>query len=130
MCQEMRIDCEDMLNNRGIVKNRPVMMNITSLTPFAKGRVLESSIPDNKGEPIKITLVSRMNTAKSEIDIGIGDDWHYKPFLSLKGDHGNIEFFKSTGSARAGLIKYTRRAGIQDARKWKEVVDALKQQGQ
>ena len=122
--REMHIDCVDLLNARGIVRVPPVFIH--ELLPiFIKGRVLKSSILEDEGEQIKLTIFStkRNPTKDSEIVVGIGGFKHNEPFLYLGRDHSSIKvFFKGSG-----LIDI-RSANLQDARQWKEVVDAIKQQ--
>ena len=133
ICREMRVDCENLLNAHGIVKTRPLSMyHVSSISLFvnAKGRVLESSTIDDEGEEIAVTIFStKINPAKySEIIVRIGEDFEYnESFLSLKRDHGNIKIVQPRSG---GYVNHIRRANLQDAREWKEVVDALKNQNQ
>jgi len=131
MCRNMRIDCEDLLNARGIVKIRPGTLFIFEHGPFGKGKVLESSITDDKGERTKLNIFSTgEDPAKSsEIiialpRIGVGEDWINKPFLSLKKDSGSIDVFRA--GSRLEYPRLTRKATLKEANAWKKVVDAVK----
>ena len=126
----MRIDCVGLLNASGIVKTRPFGLAGLSITPFGKGRVLESSILDDNEKRIALSVFStKVNPAKySEIIVRVGDDedseQNGQPFLSLERNHGNIKVLQGMS------INCIRRANLKDAREWKEVVDALKEQKQ
>lgn len=57
-------------------------------------------------------------------------------YISLRRDHGEIyvqepfPFFRTGVENSAASKKLVRRANLQDARDWKEIVDALKEQRQ
>lgn len=125
ICREMRLDCEGLLNAHGTVKRPNFFISLF------KGKVLETSIVDD-GSPIELDLLSfnkESATKSSEIIILIQE---YRPYLNLLRDHGEIwiqQFCIGRGGSRqAASKKFERRANLQDARQWKEIVAAIKEQ--
>jgi len=121
--RKMRTDCVDLLNSCGLIKKvgyyeggLPGMLN--------KRKVWQTSITDEEGEEVKVTLLSsKIEPARSEIKLMFGrsvSGWEGDPFLSLEIDKSYI----------CSEIDNRRTPNLQDAREWKEVVDALKNQSQ
>lgn len=118
---EMRDDCVDLLNKRGVIKKHG---------PFRhKYKAVETWIPDDEGNPVSTLLYSaNIEPAKSsEVALAIkGLDRHY---LSFRNNHWYIIDRVLRGFRFGVNIEEKERIpDLQDARNWKEVVDAIKNQ--
>ena len=123
MFRKMRIDCENLLNSRGEIKKVGFLEGgLPGM--WTKRKVLETSITDEEDEEIKVVLFSsKINPVRSSRITLLVDELKFldtEPdfILSLERDHSYIG--KGQGN--------TRTPNLQDAREWKEVVDALKAQ--
>ena len=118
----IRMDCESLLNTHGVVKRHPFARSITF---FYIGRVLETSIPDDEGKPIKVELFSLNKDPIKSPEINLVIDG-LRPFLSFHRVHASID--TSSLSTRGAFRREKRRANIHDARKYREIVDVLQKQ--
>ena len=123
----MRRDCEELLNTRGVVSRHPFTKLITYFTPFDKGSVLETYIPDHADKSIKVQLFSSdKDPIKSpEINLVIEGLLY---FLSFQKDCARIGYFRYAGSRGAFTRVIKGSANIDDARNYREIVDALQKQ--
>lgn len=117
----MRTDCEDLLNSRGVIK-RTHFLDEGLPYLWIKRKALETSIADEEGEEVKVVLFSsKIEPALSEIKLMFEKSvsgWGGDSFLLLGIDKSYI----------CSGIENKRTPNLQDARDWKEVVDALKEQ--
>lgn len=121
----IRRDCESLLSTRGAIKRHPFARYITFFTPFDKGRVLETSILDDEGNPIKLQLFSLNEDPVKSPEINLSIEGLYT-FLSFQKDLASIDNFRYAG--RGSFARNKRGANLHDARNYREIVDALQSQ--
>lgn len=130
MFRKMRTDCEDLLNSQGVIRRVSFSESEDGIASMlTKHNVLETLIPDENGEEVKVILLSNKEPARSsEINLVIGKlpfyDSDFRFSLSLRRDQSYI--VQAVGIKE----KRKRKPNLQDARQWKEVVDAIKEQRQ
>ncbi len=128
MFREMRTDCENLLNERGVVAKRGLLR--------IKYTMLEASISDEQGEEVKVMLIaSKIDPASSDIRLVVGEVFggfitktESESFIKFERDNSYIVKLVPHAVPRMGIImeEHKRKPNLKDARQWKEVVDVLK----
>jgi hypothetical protein len=141
MFYDMRMDCIELLQNRGTIRKFTRSESRGKfLNPFGKRNILETSISDEKGEEVKVDLFSS-GSKPAEADIYLVVGALGSPIVSSESGFYlkfGIDFFSLNGIVhyQTRIIKHDpgweyydkREPNIDDARKWQEVINALKAQ--
>lgn len=135
MFRKMRADCEDLLNSRGEIKKAGYSRE-GILGSLIKRKELETSIVDKKGKEIPVVLLSsKIKPTSSDIRLIVGKiDYPHSEsdsFLVLGRNRSCIARLVTNADPRFQAVAeedYLKGSGLEDIRKWREVVDALKNQ--
>lgn len=131
MFRKMRTDCEGLLDTRGVVKKRGLLQ--------IKYKMLEISIPDEGGENVRIALFSlKREPASSDVILVAGEVFggliaHTESeYVKFERDNSYVVRLVPEIIPHGGVImeERKRKPTLQDARKWNEVVDVLREQRQ